>query len=365
MKPILIDASRYQHPEPTGVEVYTNALLDRFQRYAHEQQIPVCFIAPEEKKLMDSPYITQKVIPFPKMWTLLRLSLFCLLHRGTYSTLFVPAHILPLFAPKHSLVVVHDVAHKHFPTSYSLMQRMLLGLGMITAKKMRVLAVSKATEVDVATFYPKLGAELYTVPSGFTSKKAPAYEDVNALLHTYNVGPKTYFIYIGRLEEKKNVPVLIEAYANSKASQHYGLLLVGKEGQGYEKVQEMLRKYPNAHIHVTGFLADTKVALLLGNAKAFLFPSKYEGFGFPVLEALHKQVPVLCSKRGALPEVGGAQVRYIEEPLEETLRSSFDSLVEGLELRADVSSHLAKFSWDRVAKEVWELLLSKPEAVEK
>lgn len=363
-----IDASRYQFPTPTGVEVYSNHLIDELQKLADKEETNLLLLTPLSKCLMDSPYVSQKIIKGKRLWTLGKLSYAFWKRRGLVDTLFVPSHILPLFLPKRSVITIHDVAWKHFPESYSSFQRALLDFSTKFAVKhaTKIIAVSEATKRDIVKFYNCPREKIEVILSGFDQKsflEKLDFSHKDEVLEKFSLKERKYFIYTGRIEEKKNVPYIIEAFLKSKLAKEWKLVLVGKPGVGFEKIQEMLSNEKDESVILTGYLSSEEAYTLVKYARASLLVSKYEGFGFPLLEAFALQVPVIASTIPALEEVGGDAPYFVSPQQINTLMQAFKVFAlekyDVSEMLVKGTAQLKKFSWKKCAEETWKILAEK------
>lgn len=359
---LCIDASRFGHPQPTGVEVYSNYLIPLLIQRAEKEHQIIEIVAPTQKNIQ-SRYVRSLVVSGKRLWTYFHLSLFMWKRRGDITTLFVPSHVLPLILPKWSVVTIHDVAWKRIPDSYSFMQRMLLELGTRLAVKRAstIICISESTQRDLERFYQCPRSKTRLIPLGF-DKQAFCSSFVvrnHSFLSKYGVETEKYFIYIGRVEEKKNIAHLIRSFLATPDT-GWKLVLVGKPGVGFPLIAELLETYEaQRRIIHTGYLSADDAYSLLAYAGAFVFPSRFEGFGIPVLEAQALDVPVLCSAAGALPEVAGDAALYLdntEAGVSRLLQEFMEGYIDKQTLIERGRENLKRFSWERCADEVWETL---------
>ena len=152
---------------------------------------------------------------------------------------------------------------------------------------------------------------------------------------------------------RKNLINLIKAFKESGTYKDYKLVLSGGTSMGYDKILEEVNKSNlQNEVVFTGFVSDNELSDLFINAKAFLFPTFYEGFGMPIIEAMHYKVPVLIGDRGAAPEVAKHHAIH-SNPFE------VDSIAEGIKKVIEVNNnaiqeaakYAATFTWDNCAKE--------------
>lgn len=359
---LCIDSSRFGHPQPTGVEIYSNYLIPRLIQRAENSHEIIELVAPLLKDI-HSAYVRQVVVPGHRLWTYFHLSRFMLRHKKEIDTLFVPSHVLPLVLPRRSVVTIHDVAWRRIPESYSLGQRILLEIGARWAvkKATTIICISESTRHDLMKFFKCPREKLRVIPLGFdkTTFRNSFVVRSHSFLERYGLEPEKYFLYIGRVEEKKNIAHLIKAFL-AMPDHGWKLVLVGKPGVGFRLISELLETAEaRRRIIHTGYLAADDAYSLLAYAGAFTFPSRFEGFGIPVLEAQALDVPVICSAAGALPEVAGEGALYMDNSQTGLTRLLAD-LAEGqINKQALIErgrANLERFSWERCADEVWATL---------
>jgi len=170
--------------------------------------------------------------------------------------------------------------------------------------------------------------------------------------------PQDYILFVGTLEPRKNLPLLIKAAAACESD--IPIVLVGWEGWGGDPWLEMVKEQGlRNRIFTTGYVDEESLACLYSNALALVFPSLYEGFGLPVLEAMACGCPVICSNAASLPEVAGDAALFIDPYEVDGLASAIDKLVDDSTLRIDLIhkgfERVAQFSWKRAAEETLDV----------
>ncbi len=335
-----IDASRSVSARPTGTELYSRYLIEALLAAAPEQfffrlyfnQAPRPASSQSGAQAARISHSTTRIIPFPRLWTHLRLSLEMMQHRP--DLLFVPSHVLPLAHPRRSVVTVHDLGYVYFPETHPPRQRWYLDA--TTRRHARtaahLLADSTATQRDLIERYHAPPDRITVAYPGLD----PAVRRTDDPVEIARVKAKyhlngAYLLYLGTIQPRKNLARLIQAFLQPPTSNlqspisNLQLVLAGKRGW---YADELLRP-ADERVKFIGYVdAADKNALLTG-ATAFVFPSLYEGFGFPILEAMKCGVPVLCSKTSSLPEVAGEAARQID-PL------SVEDIAHGL---YDITTH--------------------------
>jgi alpha-1,3-rhamnosyl/mannosyltransferase len=167
---------------------------------------------------------------------------------------------------------------------------------------------------------------------------------------------RPYVLYIGSLEPRKDVPTLLSAWVASKASSEFALVLAGAPAYLAESTLAALdRASTRADIRVLGYVSENSKAALLDGAKAFVYPSIYEGFGIPVLEAMHFGLPVIACQTSSIPEVLGSSGLLVPAADPDAMREAIDTLLESDETQARFAAagrdRAKQFTWARVAEE--------------
>ncbi len=359
---IAIDASRATVARQTGTEHYALELIRHLITHNAQQndphQLHLYFReAPSAGLFPASDHVTQHVIPFVRLWTHARFA--AALWQTRPDVTFVPAHTLPFVFPGRAVVTVHDLGYRHFPDAHPAGQRLYLDVTTrySAARAAVVLADSQATADDLQRFYGVSPQKIRVVYPGV---EAPAGDSTRPVRETYHL-PERYFLFIGTLQPRKNIQRLVQAFQQwqttySGADSPFGLVLAGKAGWLFDPA--WTEGVDN--VHVTGYIDEADKAALLTQAEALVFPSLYEGFGFPVLEAMHCGTPVLAANSSSLPELVD-KAGLLVNPLDtDAIAAAMQQLVTDTRLREQFVTRgheqVTRFTWERCARQTLKAL---------
>jgi glycosyltransferase involved in cell wall biosynthesis len=353
---IAIDASRCTVPRVTGTENYAIQLIRALIRLNTTHHLTLYFRdQPRPDLFPDSSLVEQRVIPFRRMWTHIWFA--AVIWRDRPDVTFVPAHTLPILFPGRAITTVHDLGFKYFPQAHPTSQRLYLDwTTRYSARRADIiLADSQATADDLGKHYGTSPTKIRVIYPGVDK---PITGDVEATRRKYNL-PERYFLFIGTLQPRKNIARLVQAYAQWR-KQHpadaTALVLAGGKGWLYDEAWTSGVE----GIHLTGYIDDADKGALYTGALALVFPSLYEGFGFPVLEAMTCGTPVIASNTSSLPElVGGAGL--LVDPLNiEAIVTAMNQLSNDSYLRQYYSQlgypQAEKFTWYAAAGQLLSAL---------
>ena len=287
------------------------------------------------------------VLPIPYSW---------FFGRDTDVTLFFNYYIPPGVKGKR-VTIFHDMAYKVFPETVRARTKMMLDANMETACRRAdaILTVSEFSKSEILKYLPVPPEKITVMPLGIRTERFHAgYTDAQkaAVRKQYHL-PEEYFLYLGTLEPRKNIVRLVEAYGLAKQSHPDlpPLVLAGRKGWMYDEIFAKIGELRlEKSIWSTGYVDSEAVPAIIAGADAFLFPSIYEGFGMPPLEAMACGTPVLTSNVSSLPEVVG-DCAVLADPF------SVESIGEGILRLAESPSlreALAKKGRERAAQFTWE-----------
>ena len=356
-----IDASRAVTARRTGTETYSLHLIRALLALGADHRFRLYFRQPPPPGLFNGADL--RVIPFPRLWTHLRLSGEML--RRPPDVLFVPAHVLPLVHPRRSVVTVHDLGYLYHPEAHTRAQNLYLrwSTRYNARAAAHLLADSEATRRDLVHRYGVPPEKITVAYPGYDERLAPVTDPaaLAAVRARYSL-TDPYLLYLGTLHPRKNLSRLIQAFHNLQpATCNLQLVLAGKKGWLYDDIFAQVRALGlTERVIFTGYVPDDDLPALLSGALAFVYPSLYEGFGFPVLEAMACGAPVVCSNVSSLPEVAGDAALLVDPLDTAALAAALARLVEDEGLRRELRERgyrqVRKFSWRRCAGQVLGVL---------
>jgi glycosyltransferase involved in cell wall biosynthesis len=402
-----IDASRIAVAARTGTEHYTYELLAALARLDHRTRYTLyCNQMPAALPPLGLNFALRR-IPFPRLWTHIRLSAELLAHAP--DVLFVPAHVLPLGAPlrrrTRTVVTIHDLGYLRFPEAHTSAQRLYLRLSTLWSARAasRLIAISAATRDDLVRFTGVRPEKIAVIHHGLSPRFRPASgAAIMAALRRYGITAsaheptasaqhadtpaqhagasghagagdpvgRPYVLYVGTIQPRKNLVRLIEAFTQTLQMTDPNLqcaicnlqfVIAGKRGWLTESIEQRVAELGLAErVRFIGYVVDEDLPALLSGALAFVLPSLYEGFGMPVLEAMACGTPVLASNTSALPEVAGDAALLVDPTDTAVIAAGLARLAADAGLRAELRARglarAAQFTWDRCAEQTLAIL---------
>jgi len=259
------------------------------------------------------------------------------------------SHELPFKIQKSgikSVVTIHDLIFKVYPTTYSYFDRKIDDVKFRNAcvNSNKIIAISENTKRDVVKFYgidsKKIEVIYQSISPLFFDETPDGELENNSVFKEYNI-PTDYLLYVGSVQERKNLKLIIEAYKHLVASSpNYSipLVVVGKGKKYKEEVIQLIKDYNLEKLVVWLDNLEDNQALkaLYTKAKALVYPSFYEGFGLPIVEALLCKTPVITAGVSSLPEAGGPNSIYIDPRNHEELAGAIRQVLDDTEAVAQM-----------------------------
>lgn len=362
------DASRAFIKNKTGTENYSYQLLKALSKLDRKNRY-IIYINPHdtistivEDMLFRAKNFKFVSISLPRFWT--QFGLAQRTFRDNLDVLFIPAHTSPLIHKSglKTVVTVHDLGAEYLPKMHQLKQR--LYLKWITHYQLKsassLIAVSKATKDDLIKnvgIDPKKIKVVYESYDESLFKPVKGDLLVNRLISFKLVG-MGYFLFVGTVQPRKNLDRLIRAYAN--LSSDAPLVIVGSKGWLSEAIYKLPKLLKiSDKVKFLGYVSDKDMPALYSGAIALVFPSLFEGFGLPILEAQASGCPVLTSNVSSMPEVAGAGAVYVNPYSVEDIMEGMERVKrewERVKLIKAGFENIKKFSWQKCARETLNVL---------
>ncbi|MCA9973515.1 MAG: glycosyltransferase family 4 protein [Anaerolineales bacterium] len=359
-----VDASRAVAAQRTGTEGYAFFLIQALipLAAARGHQLRLYFNQPPPDDFPDGRHVEQVVLPFPRLWTHWRLARE--LHGRPPDIFFTPAHVIPWSYRRPSVATVHDLGYHHYPEAHT--QSQLWYLKWSTRLNGRLsrhlIADSRTTAADLIRFYGTPPEKITVVYPGTDPALEPIADPdaITPVLRRYGVHPP-YLLYLSTLQPRKNLIRLIRAYVASGVP--HQLVIAGKKGWLADPILDEifhLELDVARRIILPGFVPEGDKAALLSGATALLYPSLYEGFGFPVVEAQQCGTPVLAANTSSLPEIAGDSALLIDPLDVAALADGIRRLTRDPLLRHELvekgHENVRRFTWRETAARVLGVL---------
>jgi glycosyltransferase involved in cell wall biosynthesis len=272
---------------------------------------------------------------------------------------FTPAHVIPFSFWRPSVATIHDLGYHYFPDAHTRQQvAQLKWSTRHNARRARTVIVdSRATKDDLIRFYHIPGEKIRVVYPALD----PQFEKNVAVAQTLKVKTKhPYLLFLSTLQPRKNVARIIKAFAKVAEKYPHNLILAGSVGWHGQLIEEAIRSVDyeiQNRIFQTGFVAEEGKAALIAGADILLYPSLYEGFGFPILEANLSGTPVIGSNTSSIPEVAGAGGALLIDPhntdaLTTAINYLLENPTERHRLVTNGLQNVKRFTWEKAAEQV-------------
>jgi glycosyltransferase involved in cell wall biosynthesis len=347
---LALDASPALRPNPSGTETYAREMITHLAP-ANPGHILRLYANASAEPAWSPSGVEWRLLPFRRLWTHWRFRR--AIQRDRPDVVFVPSHVLPLAIDVPGVVTIHDLGHRHVPSAYRPSAWLYLEwmTRSMVRRAARLIAVSQATADDLVRFYRAPTERIAVIHSGVDETLAPPTSaDMTQLRERYGL-PPTYFLYVGRAHPRKNLPLLLRAYRSARLSGlTAGLVLAGP---GHQAIAD-------EGVRSLAYVPRADLSALYGGALALALPSRFEGFGFPVLEAMRCGTPVLASTAGALPEIVGEAGLLVNPDDLPAWTEALGRLAQDASLRQRLSQRgqtwSRRFSWVTAATATWSVL---------
>jgi glycosyltransferase involved in cell wall biosynthesis len=288
------------------------------------------------------------------------------LRRERVDLFHAPHYVLPPLTPCKAVVTIHDCIHLRFPQylpnrlGYAYARG---SLWVATHRSNRIMTVSEASKRDILEYFHVPSQKIDVIYNGIDERflEPPAEDDVLRVRERYQLDDP-FVLYAGNVKPHKNLERLIEAFQLFRRGEfeHVKLVIIGDEIAKYAALRHAVHRYKlHKHVRLFGFVPHRTLAILYRLAAVFVFPSLYEGFGLPPLEAMASGTPVITSNVSSLPEVVGDAAVLIDPLKPEEIAAAMHRVLTDSQLRQDLRERglerARHFSWERSIKRVREI----------
>jgi len=365
------DGSRIAKQFLTGTEHYSIEILKALAKIDYKNQYLIYSPKIIDDKLGKLPKnFEYKIMPFPKLWTQIRLS-WEMMTNNKPDVLFIPSHTIPFVHPKKTIVTVHDLGFKYYPELYGKTELAYqnFGLNMATKKAAHIITISENTKNDIINFCKVDPKKITVIYHGFNSDLYKPFSQIEiekktemqekSVFSSEIIKSSPYIFFVGRIEEKKNILGMLKTYAflRKEPKIKHKLVLAGKPGFGYDKILEYKNSLPpeiKRDIIELGYVTDKDLSSWMRNADVFFFPSFFEGFGLPVIEAMACGVPVVASNTTSIPEIAGSAAVLVNPKKYYDMAVALSRVINDKKFRYSLISkgkvRASLFSWEKAAE---------------
>ncbi len=269
----------------------------------------------------------------------------------------------PPWSPCPVVVSIHDLSFEHLPQTFKRRSRLQLRLTVRRSARTaaRIITLSEYTRQDLIDTYRLPAEKIQVVPLAAPPAFAPVHDDkeLQRVRQTYGI-EKDYILSVGSIQPRKNLRRLIEAYSLLRADPTVGklpqLVLVGKNAWLYgETLQSLKDRNAGASVVLTGYVPEADLPALYSGASCFIYPSYFEGFGLPPLEAMKCGAPVIVGNKTSLPEVVGDAALLVDPFDINAIAAAIQQVTTNANLRSELSARglvrAAHFDWKTTARQ--------------
>jgi len=356
-----------------GIGRFSVEILQRLVRNHPNTQFSFFFDRPFSDKYLFGPNVTPYVLFPPARHPFLFIAFFewavaRKLRQLKPDVFFSPDGYLSLRSKVPQVPVFHDLAFEHFPEDVKKLEAWHYQryFPRFAKKASKIVTVSQYTGQDIRDKYGVEEENIEVVYNACADYFRPlATDGHHAIREQYSDG-KPYFHCVGAIQPRKNLARLIEAFDRFKETdtQDYQLVLVGRKAWNFAEVIHTYDQSPNQDsIRFTGFVDNEELNRIYNASSGLVYVPYFEGFGLPILEAMHCEVPVITSGVTSMPEVAGDAALLVDPYNVEEIAQAMSQLVNTSGLAEKIvhkgKQQREKFSWDRSAQQIWNVLSNR------
>lgn len=342
---------------PGGIGRYTQELTRALQA----QEVPLTLLHAGRKREFLKNAVSLPGSRFlPGLLTVGQVEIGWVGKREKLSLIHDPVGVMPLFLTgARKIVTIHDVVPYIYPETSTKLDKLIYHywLPLAVRRLDAIITVSEQSKQDIIRYLPVNEEDVVVIPEAAgSSYRLMNPIDVKPVLNRYGID-FPYILYVGSLESRKNLPRLLEAFARVR-TQHpdWKLVIVGARKWKFSSIFETVKRLElEPFVHFTGYVEEEHLPAIYNGADLFVFPSLYEGFGLPVLEAMASGTPVITSNCSSLPEVAGDAAILIDpydiQAMADAIQQVLSDPSLAATLRVKGLARAKTFSWKRTAEE--------------
>jgi glycosyltransferase involved in cell wall biosynthesis len=346
--------------------------FDGYTIYAYydtsEETLPDIDV-PEETdfrwRLIETPDFVDRILDSAQPIWWVNGTLYRVLKRDGIDAFFGPNFVQPALFDGPSAIVVHDVIHRTLPEVHTKAYRLYLRAFLAASVRQadHVITVSEHSKRDFLRYHQSPTDRVsvaYGAADGVYRPRDLSSETRERICRNFDV-PEQFILYVGNIEPRKNLVAVLNALSQFPDGERPSLVVVGKEQLAYKSLERTLKQCSfRDQIHFTGYVPDDDLPLLYNMASLFIYPSLYEGFGLPVLEAMQSGTPVITSDRTSLPEVVDDAGITIDPNDCDAIANAIQRLWTNKETREEYRERglqqAENFSWNQTATKISETI---------
>lgn len=354
-----------------GIGWFTHQTLNRIVNQHPEHEFIFFFDRPYDPSFIFAPNVTPVVVSpqarhFVLFYVWFELRLPSLLKKYKADLFLSPDGFLSLGTKVPTCLVIHDLAFEHYPEHMIRSHRMYWRhySPKFAHKAAQISTVSTFSKNDIVKLYGIAPEKIDVVYNGAHDEYVPLdWKGKESVKEKYADGCE-YFVFAGALHPRKNIVNLLKAFIAFKKRQRSNmkLVIVGRFAWKYDEVMEMKEEMPfKEDVKWVGYMNVEELSKVIGGAYALVYPSLFEGFGIPILEALQCNVPCIVSNTSSMPEVAGAAALLVDPTDVQDIADKMQLIYKDEALRSKLISEakeqVKKFSWQNSADKLWESMM--------
>lgn len=351
-----------------GIARYVKRLVENLEQIDRKNEYVIFLCRKNWNEFQPTnPHFSKKLADIP--WYGLKEQMFLpfIFHRAQVDLMHFPHWNIPLLCREPFVITIHDLILLHFSSKRATTRSRLayffkhaayrVILKYAVGKAKHIITPSQFTKNDITRTLRVSPEKITVIYEGVDAPRPPVNnEQTNTILNAYGI-QKPYILYVGVAYPHKNLEWLIKTMSsyNARNAIKLQIALVGATNYFYERIKraenQLIRE---KQLILTGFVPDQKISVLFRCASAYVFPSLYEGFGLPPLQALAYETPVISSNKGSMPEILGDAALYFDPLNGENFRAQLDVILHDEKTRARLiqngRARYQQFSWTKMAK---------------